>query len=225
VTVLVIFNACDSDMTDEEILSSDMERMPFKSLVNNQDKAGTKEYATVYAYIDAGGNVSAFHTRILESTGDDNTDNEILTQMEHANFLRAIKGSKNGKEVIFEVTRYYYYNSELVNGKGFVPYDKAPKPVGGFKAIQEKVKYPELAQKAGIEGNVIVQAYITEKGDFTKYQVLVGVENSGLDDSAVEALKQTKFEPAVQKGQPVGVWITIPVQFKLKDSKEELPHN
>ena len=216
VAILVIFNACDSEMTDSELLKSDMERMPYKTLISNQKKAGTQDHASVYAYIDKEGEISALNTRIIKSSGIEQTDQEILTGLEHANFLRAVEGTTNGKEVIFEVTRIYYYNPELIDGKGFVKYDEGPSPIGGFKAIQEKVKYPEMAQKAGIEGNVIVQGYITEKGDFTKYQVLVGIENSDLDNAAVEALGQTKFKPAVAEGKNVGVWITIPINFKLK---------
>jgi TonB family protein len=216
--VIVFFSACENEMTDAEILNSEIERMPFKTLVNNQEKAGTEETAKVYAYIDSRGEVSVLNTRMLKSSGDEKTDEEILTHLGHANFLRAVEGTANGKEVIFEVTRHYYYNPELEEAnKEFVPYDKAPKPVGGFKAIQQKIVYPEMAQKAGIEGVVIVQGFITEAGDFTKYQVIKQVDNSDLDNAAVEALKQVKFKPALQYDKPVGVWITIPIVFKLKD--------
>ena len=225
VAILAVFTACDSEMTNEELLKSEMERMPYKTLVNNQEKAGTIDQAYVYAYIDKEGEVSSLSTRIIESSGDEKTDQEILSGIEHANFLRAVKETVNGKEVIFEVSRTYYYNPELINGKGFVKYDEPPAPIGGFKAIQENVKYPEMAQKAGVEGNVIVQGFINENGDFTKYQVLVGVENSDLDNAAVTALQKTKFKPAVAEGKNVGVWITIPIIFKLENAKEEKPQS
>ncbi|MBU0711942.1 hypothetical protein KKA87_08505, partial [bacterium] len=46
----------------------------------------------------------------------------------------------------------------------FIPYDEAPEPIGGFLAIQRNVIYPEIAQEAGIEGTVVVQAFVNEFG-------------------------------------------------------------
>ena len=46
----------------------------------------------------------------------------------------------------------------------FIPYDEPPEPLGGFAAIQRNVVYPEIAQEAGIEGQVIVQAFVNEFG-------------------------------------------------------------
>ena len=44
----------------------------------------------------------------------------------------------------------------------------------------------------------------------------IGMPDTGLDESAVEAIQKTKFEPARQRELPVGVWITIPVNFTLR---------
>ncbi|MFB0515439.1 MAG: TonB family protein [Candidatus Neomarinimicrobiota bacterium] len=41
--------------------------------------------------------------------------------------------------------------------------------------------------------------------------------NTGLDEAAAEAIKRTRFKPAKQRDRPVGVWISIPVNFKLKN--------
>ncbi|MEE9161633.1 MAG: hypothetical protein V3U35_01560, partial [Candidatus Neomarinimicrobiota bacterium] len=46
----------------------------------------------------------------------------------------------------------------------FIPYDEPPEPIGGYKAIQKNVRYPEIAQEAGIEGSVIVQAFVDKHG-------------------------------------------------------------
>jgi TonB family protein len=37
----------------------------------------------------------------------------------------------------------------------------------------------------------------------------------GLDEKAIEAVRQYRFEPAMRKGQPVAVAITIEVNFKI----------
>ncbi|MFA4839002.1 MAG: energy transducer TonB [Candidatus Neomarinimicrobiota bacterium] len=98
----------------------------------------------------------------------------------------------------------------------FIPYEKAPEPIGGFAAIQARVIYPEIAQEAGIEGTVIVQAFVNEFGVVQETVVLKGVPNTGLDEAACTAIKKTKFKPAKQRDQNIGVYISIPVIFKIK---------
>jgi len=98
----------------------------------------------------------------------------------------------------------------------FIPYDEAPEPIGGFLAIQRNVIYPEIAQEAGIEGTVVVQAFVNEFGKVTECIILKGVPNTGLDEAAINAIKKTKFKPAKQRDRNVGVYISIPVIFKLQ---------
>ncbi len=93
----------------------------------------------------------------------------------------------------------------------FIPYDLAPRAKTPIKPI-----YPEIAQEAGIEGVVIVQAYIDAKGRVKQTLILKGVPNTGLDEAAMEAIRKTRFHPAEQRERPVAVWISIPVNFKLK---------
>lgn len=100
----------------------------------------------------------------------------------------------------------------------FIPYDEPPEPLGGFAAIQRNIVYPEIAQEAGIEGTVIVQAYVNEFGKVTECVVLKGVPNTGLDEAAIAAIMKTRFKPAKQRDRNVGVYISIPVIFKLKSS-------
>jgi len=98
----------------------------------------------------------------------------------------------------------------------FIPYDEAPDPIGGFAAIQRNVVYPEIAQEAGIEGTIVVQAFVNEFGKVTECIILKGVPNTGLDEAAITAIKKTKFKPAKQRDRNVGVYISIPVIFKLQ---------
>jgi len=98
----------------------------------------------------------------------------------------------------------------------FIPYDEPPQPVGGSAAILRNVIYPDIAREAQIEGTVIVQAFVNEKGNVTDWVVMKGIPNTGLDEAAVNAIKKTRFKPAKQRDRDVGVWIAIPVVFKLK---------
>ena len=98
----------------------------------------------------------------------------------------------------------------------FIAYDDPPIPIGGYGAIQKNIIYPEIAQEAGIEGKVIIQAFIDKKGRVQGMSVLKGIPNTGLNEAAMVAIKKTRFKPAQQRDRPVGVYISIPVNFKLK---------
>ena len=93
----------------------------------------------------------------------------------------------------------------------FIPYDLAPRAKSAIKPV-----YPEIAQEAGIEGVVVVQAFIDERGRVKETLILKGVPKTGLDEAAMEAIRRTKFHPAEQRERPVAVWISIPVNFRLK---------
>ncbi len=98
----------------------------------------------------------------------------------------------------------------------FVPYDEPPSPKGGFGAIQRSLRYPEIARKAGIEGRVIVQVLVSEKGRVVDTRVIKSLGHSGCDEAAVKAIKAVKWNPALQRDKPVKVWVAIPVIFRLK---------
>ena len=93
----------------------------------------------------------------------------------------------------------------------FIPYDLAPRAKSAIRPI-----YPEIAQEAGIEGVVVVQAFIDKKGRVKETIILKGIPNTGLDEAAMEAIRKTRFRPAKQRERAVGVWISIPVNFRLK---------
>ncbi|MCH7613623.1 MAG: TonB family protein [Candidatus Marinimicrobia bacterium] len=80
-----------------------------------------------------------------------------------------------------------------------------------------KPRYPRKDQRAGIEGLVVVQTYVDSTGKVSETIIIKGVPYSGLDDAAVKAINKMKFKPAQKDGRPIGVWISIPINFRLKD--------
>jgi TonB family protein len=76
-------------------------------------------------------------------------------------------------------------------------------------------QYTEIARKARIQGVVIVEAIIDKQGDVVDVQVLKPLP-MGLDQAAVEAIRQWKFEPATLEGKPVDVYYNLTVNFRLK---------
>ena len=97
----------------------------------------------------------------------------------------------------------------------FVAVEEMPEPIGGIKAIQEKIVYPEIAKRAGVEGKVYILAFVDVSGNVTKAQVLKGI-GAGCDEAALSAVEKTKFKPGKQRGKPVNVQVSIPVVFKLQ---------
>ncbi len=98
----------------------------------------------------------------------------------------------------------------------FVAFDEPPTPKGGFRAIQRALKYPEIARKAGIEGRVTVHVLVSEKGIVIKTKILQSLGHTGCDQAAVHAIKNVRWNPAMQRDKPVKVWVAIPVIFRLK---------
>jgi TonB family protein len=74
--------------------------------------------------------------------------------------------------------------------------------------------YPEEARKARIMGVVIVRAVITRDGVVKDVQVLKPLP-FGLDQAAVDAVKQWTFKPATLEGKPVDVYFNLTINFKL----------
>ena len=93
----------------------------------------------------------------------------------------------------------------------FIPYDDPPVPLSPIRP-----KYPEIAQEAGIEGTVVVQVFVDDNGRVKETLILKGIPNTGLDEAASEAIRTVRFRPAKQRERAVGVWISIPVNFRLK---------
>jgi len=98
----------------------------------------------------------------------------------------------------------------------FKVYDKAPEPIGGYAAIQKNLIYPPMARDIGIEGKVIIRAFVSKDGEVTECSVLQGMPDTGLEEAAIAAIKKTRFIPAQQRDRKIGVYIAIPVVFKLK---------
>ncbi len=75
-------------------------------------------------------------------------------------------------------------------------------------------RYPEAAHQARIEGQVILRALIDRQGNVTNVEVLQGLA-TGLDEEAVAAIEQWKFQPATLNGEPVDVHWDLAISFRL----------
>ena len=88
-----------------------------------------------------------------------------------------------------------------------------PELIGGAGAIQPE--YPEFARRAGIEGRVIVQFVVDERGNVVD-PVVVRSPNDLLSEAALTEVRTLKFTPGQQRGRPVKVRFSLPVTFRLR---------
>jgi periplasmic protein TonB len=75
-------------------------------------------------------------------------------------------------------------------------------------------EFSEEARKAKFSGNVQVYLWVDEHGNPSHVRIARGV-GMGLDEKAVEAVRQYKFKPATQNGKPVKVDLYVDVNFQI----------
>ncbi len=75
--------------------------------------------------------------------------------------------------------------------------------------------YPSAARQRGWEGDVLIAAEVRNDGRIGAVRVKRSSGFASLDDSALEAVRAWRFEPAKRMGSPVDAWVEIPIRFKL----------
>ena len=107
----------------------------------------------------------------------------------------------------------------------YEPAEEYPRfPDGGdsglLKWVQSNLKYPEIAKKNGVQGRVVVQFLIKKDGSIGEIKVVRSVEPT-LDEEAVRIVKMLpNFIPGDINGEPVEVWYTLPIKFKLPEDEK-----
>lgn len=117
----------------------------------------------------------------------------------------------------------YLFNTDLLSGNSLPPNDDylafaqvMPAPIGGFGELYKKIKYPQSALSANVQGKVYVMAYVDENGDVTDCTVLRGI-GAGCDEAAIDAIKDTKFTPGKNNDTPVKVKVSLTIVFQIKN--------
>lgn len=98
--------------------------------------------------------------------------------------------------------------------RGAIPvyhaFDKSPVLIRSIRP-----EYPELARLAGIEGDVLIKALLGTDGRVISVLVIESSVTGEMEKSALAAVKQFLFEPALQGVVPVEASIAVPVSFRL----------
>lgn len=101
----------------------------------------------------------------------------------------------------------------------YVSIEKIPEYPGGiekFRAyLASNIKYPPMANEAGIQGTVYVNFTVEKDGSLTDVRVDRKV-GSGLDEEAMRVVRASKrWIPGIQNGRAVRVKYNVPVSFKI----------
>jgi protein TonB len=94
-----------------------------------------------------------------------------------------------------------------------------PRRIGGGVSAPQLIyqvdaDFSEEARKAKFSGNVVVNLWVDQNGLPSHVHVVRGV-GMGLDEKAVEAVRQYKFKPAMENGKPVTVEMNVEVNFQI----------
>ena len=136
--------------------------------------------------------------------------NETKTQPKSSTF----------KQLIIDDLENWYssypdFPKYLLKENGFVPYDDMPDPIGGIGAIQQYLEYPLVPGGEKLEGKVYILTLIDEYGKPIDVYVIKSLTEL-YDVAAMNAIRRVNFTIPSRKGNPHKVWVSIPIEFRLK---------
>jgi len=102
----------------------------------------------------------------------------------------------------------------------FVIVEDMPEFPGGEVALRRwianNIKYPVIAAENGIQGRVYVQFVVDRDGSISNAKIARGIDPS-LDQEALRVVNSLpKWKPGMQRGKPVRVSYTVPINFQLQ---------
>jgi TonB family protein len=76
--------------------------------------------------------------------------------------------------------------------------------------------YPQMALRSRVEGTVDLSVLVDENGNVVDAKIVKGVSGKwGLNEAALDHVKNRHYRPATKDGIPIKVWIAVRVPFKL----------
>ena len=96
-----------------------------------------------------------------------------------------------------------------------IPFDRAPTLLGWREvaAVLEE-EYPALLREAGVGGSAKVWLLIDADGVLRDIRIDESSGHQALDQAAIRVARVMRFSPASNEGEPVPVWVSIPITFQ-----------
>lgn len=132
-----------------------------------------------------------------------------------------IDDSEADKATIIDALPQIQQKEEVVEeSEIFVVVEDMPEFPGGETAlrsyINKNVQYPVIAAENGIQGKVYVRFVVDKDGSVTNAEIARGIDPS-LDQEALRVVRTLpKWKPGKQRGKPVRVSYTVPINFQLQ---------
>ncbi len=82
-----------------------------------------------------------------------------------------------------------------------------------LRAVQPR--YPDHERERGIEGSVTVELLVNELGTVSDANVLELVGPISFQNSALDAVRQFEFQPPIENGLPMPMWIKFLIKFRI----------
>ena len=77
-------------------------------------------------------------------------------------------------------------------------------------------RYPRAARKRNYQGTVMLDVRVTVDGSAVEVRIARSSGYAILDRSASKSVKGWRFSPALRAGQPIEMWVQVPVRFELQ---------
>ena len=98
----------------------------------------------------------------------------------------------------------------------YVARDVEPRLLNGPEMIRLMDRlYPKALKEAGIGGEVLMWVWVDEQGRPGTAQIQRSCGRVQLDELALAIAAQMRFEPAMLRDTPIGVWIAQPISFSV----------
>jgi len=126
-----------------------------------------------------------------------------------------VKEMKNKSLPIFLFCFSILFGQQMDKDSIYLNVEKMPIIKGGFAAVGEKIKYPNIAKQMGMQGVVYIGFIVNSEGKVENPKILKSVAKI-LDEEAIRVVeKEIEFEPGYQEGKAVPVRFVLPIKFKL----------
>jgi len=144
-----------------------------------------------------------------------------LTETKAAISVANVEGVQGGTVDIADLKDHRVITEEPQKPQIFSHVEVMPQFPGGdaamMKWLTENINYPTIAQEQGIQGRVSLRFVVKPDGSIDEVEIQKGLDPS-CDKEAVRVVKKMpRWIPGKQNGNPVYVYYSLPVYFKLQN--------
>lgn len=106
------------------------------------------------------------------------------------------------------------FSALLLGGFSAFAQNETPPEALNLYATMDKIGYPDDAKTAGVEGRVLAQVTLNEKGRVVDYEIKES-PSAVLSNAVEEHIENLKFKPAKKDGQAIKSIVQVPFRFEL----------